>query len=132
MAGINCVVVTPEETAIEQEVDSIVVPLFDGSKGIQHNHAPMIGRLGAGELKLSAAGSVQRFFLEGGFIQVLDNTVTVLTGQAVEAETLNVDEIQSQLDELNSKGPAVGDEQELRAQQVSSLRVQRRLARQNS
>ena len=63
---------------------------------------------------------------------MLDNTVTVLTGQAVEAETLNVDEIQSQLDELNSKGPAVGGEQELRAQQVSSLRVQRRLARQNS
>ncbi|MFL2871587.1 MAG: FoF1 ATP synthase subunit delta/epsilon [Pirellulaceae bacterium] len=132
MAGINCVVVTPEETALEQEVDSIVVPLFDGSKGIQHNHAPMIGRLGTGEMKLSAAGNVQRFFLEGGFIQVLDNTVTVLTGQAVDADSLNLDDIQTQLEKLNSQGPAVGDEQESRAKQVTSLRIQRRLARQNS
>ena len=132
MAGINCIVVTPEATALEQEVDSIVVPLFDGAKGIQHNHAPMIGRLGAGELKLSSAGNVERFFLEGGFVQVLDNTVTVLTGQAVEIADLDVNEIESQLDEISSQGPAVGEEQETRAQQVSSLRVQRRIARQHS
>ncbi len=34
MADIKCVVVTPEATSLEQEADFVVVPLFDGEKGI--------------------------------------------------------------------------------------------------
>ena len=51
MAELNCIVVTPEETAVEAVVESVVVPLFDGEMGILHNHGAMIGRLGAGELR---------------------------------------------------------------------------------
>ena len=49
MAQLNCVVVTPEETALEQTASFIVLPLFDGEIGIGPGHSPLIGRLGFGE-----------------------------------------------------------------------------------
>ena len=42
MSELNCIVVTPEETAVEAVVDSVVVPLIDGEMGILPNHAAMI------------------------------------------------------------------------------------------
>ena len=62
---INCIVVTPAETAVETEVNSISLPLFDGDKGVMVDHAPMIGRLGSGELKLQGSEGASRFYIEG-------------------------------------------------------------------
>ena len=40
--SLNCIVVTPAETAVETEASSITLPLFDGNKGVMSDHAPMI------------------------------------------------------------------------------------------
>ena len=50
MAQINLVIVTPEMTTLDADVDGVTVPLIDGSAGILAGHAPMIGRLGPGEV----------------------------------------------------------------------------------
>ena len=89
MATIKCVVVTPEATSIEQDADYIVVPLFDGEKGIAAGHSPMIGRLGYGELRLKSGGSVERFYVDGGFVQVESNVVSVMTGRLIPAGDLD-------------------------------------------
>ena len=38
----NCIVVTPEETALEQKVEFVALPLFDGEIGISTKHSPLI------------------------------------------------------------------------------------------
>ena len=104
MASIQCVVVTPEETALEQESSFVVVPLFDGELGIAPGHSPLIGRLGYGELRLkSADGSVERYYVDGGFAQVADNAVTVLTGRLTPAADLDTSNIEAQLQEALQK-----------------------------
>ena len=45
---LECVVVTPEETALETPATFVALPLFDGEIGIAPGHSPMIGRLGYG------------------------------------------------------------------------------------
>jgi F-type H+-transporting ATPase subunit epsilon len=75
-------VISPEKVLFEGTVDSVVVPAFDGEVGILPQHAPMMTLLGKGELRLGAGGSAGRFQIEGGFLQVLNNTVRVVTERA--------------------------------------------------
>jgi F-type H+-transporting ATPase subunit epsilon len=86
---IQCVVVTPERTLFDELVESVILPLFDGELGVLPGRAPMIGRLGFGELRTNAQGSTKRYFIDGGFAQVRDNVVTVLTNRAIPAALLD-------------------------------------------
>lgn len=132
MAEMNCIVVTPEETAVETVVESVVVPLFDGEMGILPNHGAMIGRLGSGELRLRNGDQVDRFFLDGGFIQIADNTVSVLTGRAVPVDQLDAEEAGDRLVAALAE-PAVGSEQmDARDQLVQQLRARQRAARRSA
>lgn len=97
MTQMHCVVVTPEATALEQAVDFVVLPLEDGEIGIARDHSPLIGRMGFGEMRLRVGGDVQRFYVDGGFAQVVENRVTVLTNRAVPADEIDDAAIAEQL-----------------------------------
>jgi F-type H+-transporting ATPase subunit epsilon len=73
-------VISPEAVLYEGTTDSVVAPAFDGEVGILTGHAPMMALLGKGVLRLGAGG--QRFNVEGGFLQVVDNNVRVVTEKA--------------------------------------------------
>ncbi len=72
-------VISPEAVMFEGETDSVVAPAYDGEVGILTGHAPMMALLGKGIIRL---GSGQRFNVEGGFLQVVDNNVRVVTEKA--------------------------------------------------
>ena len=73
-------VISPEAVLFEGETDSVVVPAFDGEVGILTGHAPMMTLLGKGTLRIG--GGERRFSIEGGFLQVVDNQVRVVTERA--------------------------------------------------
>lgn len=75
-------VISPEGAIYEGEADSVVVPAWDGQVGILRGHAPMLVLLGDGEMRVTTGGSDQRFHIGGGFMQVADNVVTVLSERA--------------------------------------------------
>ena len=75
-------VISPERVLFEGEVDSVVAPAFDGEVGILKDHAAMMTLLGAGTLRLGPDMGGKRFHVEGGFLQVADNQVRVVTEQA--------------------------------------------------
>ena len=78
-------VISPERVLFEGEVDALVAPAFDGEVGILRGHAPMMTLLGRGELRLEGtAESTRRFSVEGGFMQVVDDQVRVVTEKAAE------------------------------------------------
>ena len=74
--------ISPEAVLFEGEAASVVAPAFDGEVGILENHAPMMTLLGSGVLRLGDGGSDRRFNVEGGFLQVVDNTVRIVTEKA--------------------------------------------------
>lgn len=87
-------VISPEKILFEGDVESVVAPAFDGEVGILTDHAAMMTLLGHGELRLgsgSSAGNTasgntasgaRRFQVDGGFLQVANNTVRVVTEKA--------------------------------------------------
>lgn len=89
MSDLRCVIVTPERTEVDVTATSVVVPLFDGEMGILQNHSPLVGRLGYGVLRIkSTAGTTEKYFIEGGFVQVAENVVSVLTDRVIKHETI--------------------------------------------
>jgi F-type H+-transporting ATPase subunit epsilon len=75
-------VISPESVLYEGEASMVVAPAYDGEVGILENHAPMMTLLGKGELRLSGSGGDQRFTVEGGFLQVVENHVRIVTEKA--------------------------------------------------
>jgi F-type H+-transporting ATPase subunit epsilon len=78
-------VISPERTLFDGSVESMVAPAFDGEVGILPGHAPMLTLLGKGMLRLGPEGSAARFSVEGGFLQVVDDAVRVVTERATQA-----------------------------------------------
>src|SRR5437016_2812114 len=85
---VQCIIVTPEKAVLDKIVELVILPMFDGELGVLPGRAPLIGRLGAGELRLKTGNAVERFFVEAGFAQVRSNVITVLTAKAVPAEQI--------------------------------------------
>lgn len=127
---LHCVIVTPEETLLETEATFVALPLFDGESGIAPLHSPMIGRLGYGEMRVTdRQGATRRFYVDGGFVQVVENRLAVLTGRAMPAEAVDAEEAAERLAAARSR-TAHGDE-EIAARQklVDQARAQLRVAR---
>lgn len=78
-------VISPEQTVFEGTADMVVVPAWDGEMGILRGHAPMLVLLGKGTLRVRKSSGEQRFDVEGGFLQVVDDVVTVLSERASSA-----------------------------------------------
>jgi F-type H+-transporting ATPase subunit epsilon len=76
-------VISPERVLFEGEVTAVVAPASDGEVGILPRHAPLVALLGRGVLRLSAVeGGVRRFNVAGGFLQVADDVIRVVTESA--------------------------------------------------
>jgi F-type H+-transporting ATPase subunit epsilon len=74
-------VISPEAVLFEGETDSVIAPAYDGEVGILTGHAPLMALLGEGQLRLGA-GSSRRFTVSGGFMQVLNDGVRIVTEKA--------------------------------------------------
>ncbi len=90
MAELRINVVTPESTVVDRAAGFVVLPMIDGEAGVYPNHSPVIGRLAAGELRVQSDQSTERFYIDGGTVQVLNNQVSVLTGRCVPAKQVNI------------------------------------------
>jgi len=77
-------VISPEALVFEGEAESVVAPGFDGELGILTGHAPLMTLLGKGTLRIGG-GDARSFAVEGGFLQVAENVVRVVTEKATAA-----------------------------------------------
>jgi len=127
--SLTCVVVTPEQTALEQKADFVALPLYDGEIGIGANHSPLIGRLGYGEMRIKSGGTTSAYYVDGGFVQVADNVVSVLTNRAVPAKNLDAGAAEKQLAAANQKPGNTPELLAIRERAVAQARAQLRAAR---
>jgi F-type H+-transporting ATPase subunit epsilon len=125
---LHCIIVTPEATVLETKADFVALPLFDGEAGVLPGRAPLIGRLGYGELRVRQGSQTLRYYVDGGFVQVADNNVSVLTNRAVAASSLDPAIAQQQLQSAIANHAAGPAEMAIRERQISQARGQIRVA----
>lgn len=121
-------VITPEGTIFEGPAEFVAIPAVDGEVGILHNRAPLLAKLGAGRLRVEAGGNKQEWFIAGGFAQVLDNHVVILTQEAVVRSEINPDKARAQLAEARTIKPTDEIASKRKANLEASARAQLRLA----
>lgn len=78
-------VLSPEQTVYEGQATQVVVPALDGLLGILRGHAPLMALLGEGIMRIENGREVAQYRVSGGFLQVVDNVVTVLSEHATAA-----------------------------------------------
>jgi F-type H+-transporting ATPase subunit epsilon len=128
--GLQCVVVTPERALLDEPADFVALPMYDGELGVLPGRAPLIGRLGFGELRVRRGDSTQHFYVDGGFAQVRANVVTVLTSKALPAAEISYDAAARALEAALK--PASGDQVDVQLKQQARARAQMHMAKHKS
>ncbi len=83
---LHCEILSPDGSVYSGSATMVVATAVDGELGILYNHAALVTALGDGPLRLkSADGSELKYTAHGGFLEVFQNKVTVLTDK-IEAE----------------------------------------------
>jgi F-type H+-transporting ATPase subunit epsilon len=125
---LQCVVVTPERIVFDELADFVALTLYDGELGVLPGRAPLIGRLGFGELRTREGGRSQRYFVDGGFVQIRDNVITVLTQRATPAASVDSSAAARELEQAQSRAAVTDHELEQKAKAIDRARAQIRVA----
>lgn len=126
----RCKLVTPTAALVDAPVAYASVPLHDGLMGFMPGRAPLLARLGLGELRLDMAdtektkGGTRSFAVSGGFIKMGDGQLTILAEKAVAGEELSATDADAEVSKLASAAP-----KDSTPASVESLREQREFAR---
>ncbi len=121
--NLKCVVVTPEKAVLDEPADFVVVPMFDGELGIARDRQPLIGRLGFGELRITQGSQTKNFYVDGGFVQVRGNVVTVLTAKAIPVKDIKTADAESALSSQKVELTPEGREAQHKAQQRARAQI---------
>jgi F-type H+-transporting ATPase subunit epsilon len=123
---LRVVVVTPERALLDEAADFVALPLYDGEIGILPGRAPLVGRLGYGEMRIKRGNVTKSYYVDGGFVQVRANVVSVLTSKALEAKELTPESAR----QAAEKATAV-KEPDARNRAQAKARLMQRLAARN-
>ncbi len=86
---IHVEVVTAERELYSGEANAVNAPGSEGRLGILPHHAALLAFLKAGELRIELQGAEDSLFVSGGFLEVYENTVTILADAAEHAEEID-------------------------------------------
>jgi len=110
--------VTPDRILVDQAADAVEVPGKSGAFEVLYGHAPLLSEIGAGEVRLhggdtpSGSGSVQRYVVARGFVEVLPDRVTILAEEAEKPEEIDTAAVQQQLQEGEKLWNQAGEDPE--------------------
>lgn len=100
----QCVVVTPEQQVLDESIVQAIVPAHDGKVGILTSRAPLLVKLGQGEMRLDLPGGQKKsYYVEGGVAQMKDNRLTILTSEATPASEISAEESRAELAEAEAR-----------------------------
>ena len=87
-------VISAESKVFEGEVENVLVPGMVGDFLVLPNHAPCISSIRPGFVEFSdGSSSKHRYFVSGGIIEVINNTVSLLVDSAITSDEVVKEDI---------------------------------------
>ena len=97
-------IISAESKVFEGEVVNVLVPGMIGDFLVLSNHAPCISSIRPGFLEFAEGTSKkQRYFVSGGIIEVINNTVSVLVDTAITEDKVVKEDIKGLISEIDEK-----------------------------
>lgn len=84
-------IVTPEKIIYSGDVDQITVETVDGRIAILPHHVNLFTKIKPGELHMKIADKEQILAVTGGFLEVSNNSVTILADYAIHAAEIDIE-----------------------------------------
>ncbi len=126
---INCNVLTPEGHIYQGDIEYAVVPALFGSMGFLYNHAPLIAELTTGEVRLINGNEAEYMVVEGGFVEINDNQLSIFPVKAYKKSDLFKEDIEKELKKLHDlKKPKDFGEREKIMKEISNLKLKLKVA----
>jgi len=85
----ECSLITPERAILKCDAVFAAFPAHDGEMGILPHRAPLVCKMGIGSLRIETPKEKHVFFIDGGFAQMVENRLTLLTEQAKRADQID-------------------------------------------
>lgn len=126
---LKCIVVTPEQTVLDESVDFVALPLYDGELGVLPGRAPLVARLGYGEMRTFTGDILARYYIDGGFLQIRDDAVSILTPRAIPAEKIDPATARSEIERVNEQVPTRPEDFQAKTIALTRARGQLQVAR---
>ncbi|MDR1925987.1 MAG: ATP synthase F1 subunit epsilon [Planctomycetaceae bacterium] len=127
----RCLIVTPEKTVLDVEAGFVVLPLYDGEYGILPKHLPVVARMGAGDVRIHSEQQDNKpvcFYVEGGFVEVLDDTIVVMSLLAIPVNELDVKKAEIQLQKAIDRPASTPELARIREEQLYNRRARLKTA----
>lgn len=121
-------ILTPEGTLFDGEVTGVRVPGEMGSFEVKTHHANIISSLEVGEILVrKATGEEQQFAVTGGFVEMVDNKLTLLAEAAEQVEEIDIERAQEAKkrarERLQSDDPDIDQERAKKALERAENRI---------
>lgn len=111
-------IVTPEARIFSDDVDTVVLPAYEGEMGVLPNHAPLVTTLVPGELRYSKGGKTTELAVGEGLVEVTGRSTKVLTDLAVGEAAIDEARLQEALERAQAR---LKDAASLTAEEVAAV-----------
>lgn len=125
---IHCSLITPDHPVFACDATSVTLHAHDGAIGFLRNRAPMLCKLGVGALTVASTDETRHYFLDGGFAQMRDNELTILTERAEVAGDIDPAGAESELAQAMAMGGADPASRAAKDAALTRARARKRVA----
>ncbi|MCX8500413.1 MAG: ATP synthase F1 subunit epsilon [Alphaproteobacteria bacterium] len=95
--------VSPERVEVARKIRMVTLPGSEGQFAVLVNHAPLVAALRPGVVVIEDAhGPAERFFVDGGFVEVTGQSCTVMVEKAIAVAALDPAQIAEELATLKA------------------------------
>ena len=122
-------IVTPSKEFYEGEVEYVQIPMHDGLIGVLPEHTSLMGVLGFGLLSLKDHAGDDHFIIDGGFVEIKNNTITVLANSAEMMKNVTLESAEKALEEAMSLSGAGPVAMKLKEDSLAAARTRLRYAK---
>ena len=98
----NLEIISPEKKLIEEKIQSITIPAFEGEMTILPDHIPLITFLRPGIIEVSGKNKT-KYFIEEGTVEFSKNNLIILSSTIVDLNSISKDTINKYIDDCKTK-----------------------------
>jgi F-type H+-transporting ATPase subunit epsilon len=92
-------IIAPDRTIWETEAEEAILPSSTGQIGILTGHAPLLTSLDVGVMRVRVKGKWFPLALMGGFVEVVNNKLTVLINAAEQGSSIDASKAELDLED---------------------------------
>lgn len=105
----RCRIITPSASVFDDDVTYANIPAHDGMRGVIAGQSPLLTALGIGPLHVDlSSGGTRTWFIDGGFAQVVGESLTIITERALLPDQISATETERELEAANRQAVSGG------------------------